>query len=192
MSTSASRKEVTHDRIVRTAARIIRHKGYDGMGVADIMKEAGLTHGGFYAHFPSRTALLAEAADQAGAESLERLGKVAAGAPAGQALQVLVDAYLADANATVPDWGGCTMAALGSDTARQDPEVRRAFTRRTKEFIDLVARQLPGWGQPGQHEQAMATLSCMVGALILSRAVDEPELGRAIREAARAHLHNTP
>src|SRR5512133_2051012 len=80
-----SRKEVTHDRIVEVAARAIRRSGYAGTGVADIMKEAGLTHGGLYAHFASREALLAEAADRAGAESVAALARIAAAAPPQQA-----------------------------------------------------------------------------------------------------------
>src|SRR5947208_16901449 len=82
-----SRKQVTHERIVGAAARAIRRSGYDGTGVADIMKKVGLTHGGFYAHFASREAMLAEAADRAGAESVTTLTPVAADAPPQDAVQ---------------------------------------------------------------------------------------------------------
>ena len=75
---SPSRKEATHDRIVDAAARAIRRSGYNGTGVADIMKDAGLTHGGFYAHFASREAMLAEAADRAGSESVAMMERIAA------------------------------------------------------------------------------------------------------------------
>ena len=78
--TAPSRKEATHERIVEVAARAIRRKGYDGAGVADVMNEAGLTHGGFYAHFASREAMLAEAADRAGAETVAALSRIAAAA----------------------------------------------------------------------------------------------------------------
>src|SRR5216117_4522632 len=91
---SSRSKEATHDRIVEAAARAIRRSGYNGTGVADIMKDAGLTHGGFYAHFPSREAMLAEAADRAGSESVAVSAQVAAAAPRRQALPVLVRAYL--------------------------------------------------------------------------------------------------
>src|SRR5882724_11477213 len=95
MKRAASRsKEATHDRIVEAAARAIRRSGYNGTGVADIMKDAGLTHGGFYAHFPSREAMLAEAADRAGSESVAMMERIAATAPPQQALQALVRAYL--------------------------------------------------------------------------------------------------
>ena len=181
-----SRKEATHERIVEAAARAIRRSGYSGTGVADIMKDAGLTHGGFYAHFESREAMLAEAADRAGAESVATLQRIAAAAPRDKALQTLMRAYLSKEHLEGVE-SGCPMAALGSEMRRQAPEVRRAATRRIKEAIDLVARQLPDWGKPGAHEQALATLSTMVGALVLARAVDDPKLSDALRSAALKH-----
>jgi TetR/AcrR family transcriptional repressor of nem operon len=181
-----SRKEATHERIVEAAARAIRRSGYSGTGVADIMKDAGLTHGGFYAHFESREAMLAEAADRAGAESVARLERIAAAAPPEQGLQTLIRAYLSKEHLQNVE-RGCPMAALGSEVPRQAPEVRRAATRRMKEAIDLVARQLPDWGKPNAHEQALVTLSTMVGALVLARAVDDPKLSDALRSAALKH-----
>ena len=181
-----SRKEATHERIVEAATRAIRRSGYSGTGVADIMKDAGLTHGGFYAHFESREAMLAEAADRAGAESVATLERVAADAPPEKALQTLIRGYLSREHLERPE-SGCPMAALGSEMPRQAPEVRRAATRRIKEAIDLVARQLPEWGRPGAHEQALATLSTMVGAMVLARAVDDPKLSDAFRSAALKH-----
>ena len=83
---------------------------------------------------------------------------------------------------------GCLVAALGSEMPRQAPEVRRAATRRIKEMIDLVARQAPDWGQPVAHEQALVTVAAMVGALVLARAVDDPRLSDALREAALKHF----
>jgi TetR/AcrR family transcriptional regulator, transcriptional repressor for nem operon len=178
-----SRKEATHDRIVEAAARAIRRSGYSGTGVANIMKDAGLTHGGFYAHFDSREAMLAEAADRAGAESVATLERIAAAAAPEKALQTLMRAYLSKEHLEGAE-SGCPMAALGSEMPRQTPEVRRAATRRIKEAIDLVARQLPDWGKPGAHEKALATMSTMVGALVLARAVDDPKLSDALRSAA--------
>jgi TetR/AcrR family transcriptional repressor of nem operon len=184
--TDPSRKEATHDRIVEAAARAIRRSGYSGAGVADVMKDAGLTHGGFYAHFESREAMLAEAADRAGAESVATLERIAAAAPPEKALQALIRAYLSKEHLMGAE-SGCPIAALGSEVPRQAPEVRRAATRRIKEAIDLVARQLPDWGKPEAHEQALATLSTMVGALVLARAVDDPKLSDALRSAALKH-----
>src|SRR5689334_24425064 len=96
--TTPSRKEATHERIVAAAARAIRRSGYAGTGVAEIMKEAGLTHGGFYAHFESREGMLAEAADRAGADGMAVLARVAAEAPPSKALEAILRAYLSKAH----------------------------------------------------------------------------------------------
>jgi AcrR family transcriptional regulator len=188
--TASRRKDVTHERIVDAAARAIRRSGYAGTGVADIMKDAGLTHGGFYAHFASREAMLAEAADRAGAQGVAAVERVAAAAPPRKALRALLRAYLSKTHVEGVETG-CAVAALGSEMPRQAPEVRRAATRRIKEMIDLVARQSPEWGQPGAHEHALATVATMVGALVLARAVDDPRLSDALREAALKHLTPT-
>nr|WP_229490531.1 TetR/AcrR family transcriptional regulator [Pseudoduganella namucuonensis] len=181
--TAPSRKEATHERIVEVAARAIRRSGYDGTGVADIMKEAGLTHGGFYAHFESRDALLAEAGDRAGAESVALAARVAAAAPPGLALQAMIQAYLSPEHIGAIETG-CPVSALGSEMPRQAPEVRRAATIHIKEMIDLFARQLPDWGQPEAHERAMALVCALVGTAMVARAVDDPRLSKALCAAA--------
>src|SRR3954451_5424800 len=118
-----SKKDETRERILRAAARTVRKQGYEGVGVADVMKEAGLTHGGFYAHFESRDALLAAAADQAGAESIENLGRAVASAKPGEELTALVDTYLSDRHVAAPEQGlGCAIAAAGSEVPRQRAE----------------------------------------------------------------------
>ncbi len=180
-------KEASHERIVAVAARAIRRSGYDGTGVADIMKEAGLTHGAFYAHFKSREAMLAEAASRACAEAATATASVVASAPPEQALASMLRAYLSQEHLKQVEMG-CPLAALGSETPRQAAEVRRVTTRHIKEMIDLVARQSPDWGQPGAHERALVTVATMVGTLLLARAVDEPALSRSLCEAALKHL----
>lgn len=184
-------KEASHDRIVSVAARAIRRSGYGGTGVADIMKEAGLTHGAFYAHFASREAMLAEAAARACAEAAAVAAGAAAGVPSERALESMVRGYLSHEHLEQIE-RGCPLVALGSETARQAPEIRRATTRHIKETIDLVARQSPDWGQPGAHERAMVTLATMVGTLLLARTVDEPALADSLREAAIQHLTPAP
>ncbi|WCM22511.1 TetR/AcrR family transcriptional regulator [Paraburkholderia bryophila] len=186
----ASRKELTHERIVEVAARAIRRSGYDGTGVADIMKEAGLTHGGFYAHFPSREALLAEAADRAGAEAVALSERIAASVPPEEALPSMVRAYLSKEHCDGIE-NGCPISALGSEMPRQAPLVRRAATRRIKEMIDVVARQLPDWGQPEAHEEALTMIATLVGTLMLARAVDDPKLSESFREAVLKKLAPT-
>lgn len=183
---ASSKKEQTRERILRAGARAIRKHGYEGLGVADVMKEAGLTHGGFYAHFASRDALLAQAAEQAGIESAENLSRAVARAKPGEELMALVDSYLADRHIELAEQGlGCALAAAGSEVPRQHEEVRRAVSRRIKELIGLIERQFPDWGKNAAHEKAMAILPCMVGALMLARAVDDPQLSKGIRKAAR-------
>ena len=181
--TAASRKEVTHERIVGAAARATRRSGYDGTGVADIMKEVGLTHGGFYAHFASREALLAEAADRAGAESVATLTRIAAAAPPQEALRSMIRAYLAKDHVDGVETG-CPMAALGSEMPRQAAKVRRAATRRIKEVIDLVAQHSP-------DQDALVTVATMVGTLVLARAVDDAKLSAALRKASLKHFDST-
>lgn len=180
-------KEASHERIVSVAARAIRRSGYSGTGVADIMKEAGLTHGAFYAHFASREAMLAEAATRACAESAAVVAGVAAGSPPEQAMAAMLRAYLSPEHREQIEMG-CPLAALGSETPRQAPEVRRATTRHIKEMVDFVARQSPDWGQPGAHERALATVATMVGTLLLARVVDEPALADSFCEAALKQL----
>jgi TetR/AcrR family transcriptional regulator, transcriptional repressor for nem operon len=183
----AAAKDASHERIVGVAARAIRRSGYEGTGVADIMKEAGLTHGAFYSHFTSREAMLAEAAARACAESASALAEVVARVPPDRALESLLGAYLSRKHMEHAEMG-CPLAALGSETSRQAPEVRRVATRHVKEMIDLVARQSPDWGQPGAHERALVTVATMVGALLLARAVNDPGLSDALRDAALKHL----
>lgn len=188
--TAPSRKEVTHERIVGAAARATRRSGYDGTGVADLMKEVGLTHGGFYAHFASREAMLAEAADRAGAESVATLTRIAAAAPPQEALRSMIRAYLAKDHVDGVETG-CPMAALGSEMPRQAPKVRRAATRRIKEVIDVVTRHLPDRGGPRVYEQALVTVATMVGTLVLARAVDDAKLSEALRKASLKHFDST-
>ena len=178
-SNAVSRKEATHERIVEVASRAIRRSGYGGIGVADIMKEAGLTHGGFYAHFDSRDALLAEAGDRAGAQAVAGAAQLTAAAPPGQALQALMHAYLSPQHIESIETG-CPVSALGCEMPRQAPEVRRAATIHIREMVDLFARQLPNWGQPQAHEQAMAILCALVGTTMIARAVDDPKFSAAL------------
>jgi TetR/AcrR family transcriptional regulator, transcriptional repressor for nem operon len=183
----SSAKEASHERIVGAAARAIRRSGYNGTGVADIMKEAGLTHGAFYAHFESREAMLAEAAERAGAESNSLAARVIAAVPSDQALQALIQTYLSKEHLEGIETG-CPISALGSEVPRQPPEVRSVATRRIKEMIDLVARQLPDLGQHGAHERALVTVATMVGTLILARAVNDSALSDALCNASLKSL----
>jgi AcrR family transcriptional regulator len=184
---AGSKKEETRERILRAAARAIRKHGYEGVGVADVMKDAGLTHGGFYAHFESRDALLAAAAEQEGVESSEYLSRAIAAAKPGQELTALVDAYLSDGHVAAPEQG-CAIAAAGSEVPRQQADVRRVASRRIKDLIGLIERQLPEWGKSAAHDKAMGIAAILVGSVVLARAVDDTQLSRRIRKAAREYI----
>src|SRR3954449_10032944 len=190
MTIARSKKEETRERILRAAARAVRKPGFEGIGVAGVMKDAGLTHGGFYAHFESRDALLAAAADQAGMESIELLTRAIAAAKPGQELMALVDTYLSDRHAAAPEQG-CAIAAAGSEVPRQQAEVRRAASRRIKDVIGLIERQFPEWGRSAAHDKAMGIAATLVGALVLARAVDDTQLSNRIRKAARELIRAT-
>lgn len=182
-------KEASHERIVDAAARAIRRSGYDGTGVADIMKEAGLTHGAFYAHFESREAMLVEAVDRAGAQANAVASSVIASVPSEKALQAMMQVYLSKEHIDGIE-SGCPISALGSEMPRQSDEVRRAATLRIKEMIDLVARQFPDWGQPAAHERALVTVSTMVGTLILARAVNDSALSESLCSSTLKKLNS--
>ncbi len=183
----AAAKDASHERIVSAAARAIRRSGYAGTGVADIMKEAGLTHGAFYAHFASRDAMLAEAADHAGAESIARAREVVAGAPAKRSLEFMIHAYLSQEHLKDIECG-CPVAALGSEMPRQSPEVRSVATDRIKEMIDLVAREAQTSGHAEARTHGLVSVATMVGTLILARAVNDPALSEALCAAALQSL----
>ncbi len=178
---TGDKKQQTHDRILRAAARAIRAHGYSGASVADIMKDAGLTHGGFYAHFDSREAMLAEALDHAADDARTTLleGARLRGDAGDDPLEALVATYLSDRHASATD-GGCALAALGSETRRQGPEIRHVATRRLKDLLALIAR-----AKGKRDVDELAVLSTLVGALVLARAVDDPALSKQIRAAAR-------
>ncbi|MDO9004470.1 MAG: TetR/AcrR family transcriptional regulator [Aquabacterium sp.] len=193
MDAKPSRREATHDRIVETAARAIRRAGYQGVGVADIMKEAGLTHGGFYAHFASRNALLVEAVERAGQDGLTNMTRHMAERQAAGAseFRALVESYLSDAHLVGAEHG-CPVAALCSDIPRQAPEVRDASVLRVQGMVKLVKKTLPA---SAAADAAMVIASTMVGALQLARALGNNAQGKALLKANRQSLlaqHDQP
>ncbi len=167
MSTAPTRKELSHDRILDVASRAIRRSGYRGLGVADIMKEAGLTHGGFYAHFASRDALMVEAMQRASHDNRAALSEAMERwmAKGSSRFASLISAYLHDSNLDRPEQG-CVVAALASEMTRQDDAVREEAQRRVTDLVALVEASLPTGTEPGQAAVVAAT---MVGALQLAR-----------------------
>ena len=181
--TPNSRKEETHERIVDAAARAIHKHGYSGVGVADVMKEAGLTHGGFYAHFDSREALLVEALERAGRQSLAltRGAKLRAGKGV-SAFRSLVETYLADDHLSSLETG-CPVAVLGCDMPRQS-KIVRSPSRAVQRLIAFVRSTLPA----APHATASVVAGTLVGSLQLARALGSNAEGRAVLSAARKSL----
>jgi TetR/AcrR family transcriptional regulator, transcriptional repressor for nem operon len=180
----ASQTAEKHERILREAARLFRERGFDGAGVADIMKAAGLTHGAFYAHFPSKDALEAEAVERAFAQSDSRIYALTANV--GDPKRAFLDSYLSAAHRDHPG-SGCVMAALGPEIAR-DSAARKPFTRQVKNMIEGIAAGFR-WKRKGtERRNAIHLVSAAVGALSLARAVDDPRLSDEILESVRDSL----
>jgi AcrR family transcriptional regulator len=192
MDPTPTRKELTHQRIVEVASRAIRRAGYQGVGVADLMKEAGLTHGGFYALFKSRDALLVEAIEQAGRDNAAVLqARQAQRQAEGQSpLQALLGAYLHADQLSSTD-RGCVVAALASETPRQDDAVRQAARQRAEALVGQVREAL----RPGvPTEEAAVITAAMVGAVQLARVLGG-EAGAALLARTRDTLierHDPP
>jgi TetR/AcrR family transcriptional repressor of nem operon len=184
MRYSKDHKQETHERIVKKASVRLREKGAHGIGVADLMKEAGLTHGGFYAHFDSREALVIEAFAYAMDRSTERWRKLVEDMPAERRLAIIVDSYLTRTHRDDPGHG-CAVPALGAEIARESPKTRKAFAARLEQMIDMLADQIPDVPRTVARKQAMASLATMMGTLVLSRIAGSGEFSDDILDAGR-------
>jgi TetR/AcrR family transcriptional repressor of nem operon len=183
VGSSQADKADSHDRIVKAASRRIRRDGIDNVSVAELMKQAGLTHGGFYRHFDSRDDLVAEAIDAALSQGSERV-HAAAKLGGADALSAIIDAYLSRLHRDKPETG-CAVAALPTDTARADARVRAAYSQQVRTYLDLLAELTPASDPDERH----LILAALVGALMLARAVDDPDLSDEILESAARALH---
>jgi TetR/AcrR family transcriptional regulator, transcriptional repressor for nem operon len=172
------------ERIVETASRLFREKGVDGIGIDTIMNSAGLTHGGFYGHFASKDDLVVEAVTRALERSAETQSDYTT-------LSDLVAGYLSEGHVT-DRAGGCAIAALGGDLARQGDGARRGLTAYVRAQLERFTRLLKNGPKARRRRRAIATLAGMIGALTLARAVDDPALAREILAAARDSLGKVP
>jgi TetR/AcrR family transcriptional regulator, transcriptional repressor for nem operon len=193
-------KADSHERIVRTAAARFREQGVDGIGVADLMKEAGLTHGGFYRHFESRDELVAEAVERAlrdggqGAASLEqRLHEGGSVAPEALSLRkkllwgALVDGYLSLAHrdnlAT-----SCAVTTLAQDVARSSERARLAYSVQVEAYLALFTQLIAVEKGKKRRTKAIAALATLVGAVSMARAVSNDPLSQEILKSAADEL----
>jgi TetR/AcrR family transcriptional repressor of nem operon len=187
MRVSRERAAENRDRIIDVAGRLFRERGFDGIGVAGLMKAAGLTHGGFYGHFESKEDLELQACARVLARTSEQWNAVAVNA-AEAPLDALLDTYLSGRHRDGIG-NGCVYAALAADVARQEnPALRHSFTEGLRSLIDVLARAVPGRTKASRRERALARLAGMVGALILARAVDDAGLSDEILATARVAL----
>ncbi|MDR6981788.1 AcrR family transcriptional regulator [Rheinheimera pacifica] len=182
-TTTGDKKARTHELILDTAAKAIRRGGYAGVSVAELMKEAGLTHGGFYAHFASRNAMLAEAMARASELSSKALTPAVhrAVAEGKSPLRALVENYLRDAHLEAVEHG-CPIAALGSEICRQPQEVRAVALQQIDSLRSAIAQALPAQANKDSADAIMATL---VGSLQLARAYGNNDAGRQLLAASR-------
>ena len=184
MRYSKEHKQETHARIVKKASVRLREKGAHGIGVADLMKEAGLTHGGFYAHFDSREALVIEAFAYAMDRSTERWRKIAGETPPEKRLATIVENYLTPVHRDDPGHG-CAVPTLGAEIARESLKTRKAFAAKLEQMIDMMADQVLDVPRKAARKQAVAALSTMIGTLVLSRIAGNGEFSDQILAAGR-------
>ena len=166
-------KAQTRERIVEAAASAFREAGVSQVGVADVMRRAGLTHGGFYAHFDSKDDLLAEALPHATLDSRANLDRLQGAAPKG--LLGAANAYLSPEHMSHPEMG-CPIAALGPELTRSAPSVRQSLAREIRNRLDQLAALLPPrTPSERRRQEAAGALACMVGGIILARGMKQPE-----------------
>ncbi|QDG77575.1 TetR/AcrR family transcriptional regulator [Labrenzia sp. PHM005] len=182
MRVSREDAQENRQRVVETASRLFREHGYDGIGIAGLMKASGLTNGAFYKQFASKDALIAEATAHALSENLDRWRNSIQSTPNSAPGESVAKWYLTktheEKRAT-----GCTFAALGGDAPRQGKEVRQAFDKGLRETLTLLDEEAGG-KESASSKAALRQLSLMVGALVLSRAAEDPDLKTAFLEAA--------
>jgi TetR/AcrR family transcriptional repressor of nem operon len=192
MSMRVSREKFAQNRekILEVAGKLFREKGFDGIGVAEIMKAAGLTHGGFYGHFESKDELACEASRNLVAKTEERWKKVVRDAPEAP-LEALLDHYLSQRN--LEDRGtGCIFASLTQEVGRHGPTMQEAFSSGLMALAAVLEDVVPGETREERRRRALASLSGMMGAVILARAMDDPALAEEFLSATRQELSSLP
>lgn len=187
MRYAKTHKQETRDRVVKIAAKMMREKGPEGVGVADVMREADLTHGGFYAHFPSKEAFLTESLKHILMQAVEKRRELTEGLGPREALAAYVDYYVSAAHRDHPG-NGCPIVALNSELPRQSKTFRTAFDEGVKRLIDWLAQLMAAAGMANSEKLAAATLSAMVGAVALSRALSDRDLSDALLKTANSGI----
>ncbi len=186
MKVTREQAELNRQRIVETAARLFRERGFDGVGIAQLMEEVGLTHGGFYGQFSSKEDLMAEACAKAFHDTMQRWREMRDRAP-DKALAAIASLYVSPGHRDHPG-EGCILPALGVEATRQGLPIRSVVTDAAKSLISLLAEVIPGRTAKARREQALASCAAMVGAVVLARTVTDAALSDEILEAVRTQI----
>jgi TetR/AcrR family transcriptional regulator, transcriptional repressor for nem operon len=185
MRRSKHETERTHARIVEEAAHLFRAAGIRGTGIDELMRQAGLTHGGFYTHFRNKEALIVEACAAGFAQTQQKLTNAVRIAPADGQLQAIVNGYLSMGQRDHPE-DGCVLPTLAAEMARSAPEVRASFTQICRTFLEYLDSFLPATAETHPTDDALTLLAGMVGTMLLARAVDDAELSERLLRVNRA------
>ncbi|WVT78101.1 TetR/AcrR family transcriptional regulator (plasmid) [Sinorhizobium chiapasense] len=177
MKVSREQMAENRQRILEVASRLFREKGFEAVGVAEVMKAAGLTHGGFYGHFSSKDDLIVQALAHALGE---RNG-------ATLPLRAYMDEYLSPRHRDNRA-GGCPISGLAADTLRQTPEARSAVTDGVRAQIDWMFEKLTGLDETDRRREAIGSCAAMVGAMILARTTTDPAFSDEILKETRAWI----
>jgi TetR/AcrR family transcriptional repressor of nem operon len=182
MRVSRSQAEQNRQTVIDVASRLFRERGFDGIGVKDLMEGAGLTQGAFYKQFASKDDLVAQASRRALESCANRWSAAVAASPE-EPLGALIDFYLSTGHRE-ERMDGCPVVALGSDAARQGIEVKASFEAGIRDYLEMLGLWVDEAEGKERGGNAMAILSTMVGAMVLSRAVNDPDLAKAFLDAA--------
>jgi TetR/AcrR family transcriptional repressor of nem operon len=181
MRVSREQFRENREKILEAAGRLFRERGFEEVGVADVMKAAGLTHGGFYGHFESKDDLIAQATAEAArpiAEQWERI--VEAEGP--KALRTIAQRYLGEAHLRGPG-SGCQIAALGPEIARRAPADRAGVSKGIKRLVEVLQKAVPGQTEAERRRRALQAYASWVGAVLLARISDDEAFSREVRQA---------
>lgn len=183
MRYSYDHKEKTHKRIVETASRAFREKGFDGVGIASLMSTLSLTHGGFYAHFEDKESLVGEASLYALEESLVYIkGLLEQGG-----LTLLIEFYLGELHRNTPAMA-CPLTSISAELSRHPIDTRTEYTKKLRELFTTIVNYMPGDSEDQKERKSHILMSTMAGSVILARSVSDRSLGDQILRSTREHL----
>ena len=183
MRYSDQHKAKTHERVLKKAAEQMCRRGVQGTGIANLMGKVGLTHGGFYAHFPDKNALIAEATGPMLEEGVDGDIAAAEAAPEGQKIRAIVNRYLSTQHRDCPQ--ACPVAGLAAEMARQSESVRKAYTRAIEDRLRLIARFFPGVSERERQNRARLMMAGMAGTMMIAKVISNRKASDQFLEQAR-------